>query len=75
MLTMTAACRRPGDLEVYTQVGVSHFTADELRAVAGDPEAYRLKSFKVLPASALRNHADWAGRDLDFFARYYVDGE
>lgn len=69
---LAAACKQRNGLDVYTHVGVSAYDAGEIAALVEDPAAYRLKAFAVRPASALKNHSDWDGRDLEFLAGYYL---
>lgn len=69
---LTKTCKR-SSVETYSHVGVSFYAEGELESVVADPGSCRLKSLKVRLASALRNHADWAGRDLEFLANYYLN--
>lgn len=69
---LTSAQNARTRIETYAAVGVSSYSSEELKAIAEDPQAYKLKSFKVLPASALKNHSDWDNSDLTFLANYWL---
>lgn len=68
---LNRACKARIPIDSYLHQGVSFYDEEELKALTEDPGAFRYDSVKIKPASALKLHSDWRGRDLEFLEKYY----